>query len=260
MNKLIVDVQGQADARDIPIAKVGIKGVAFRGSINFDGEKTVIQGKSNCYVFLEAEKKGTHMSRMTRGISKLIDNEVSFTNLKETCEKLYSNLETSHLYFEIEGEVVRKKLSPITSLVGYESFNLNIDAEIKDGKFNATAKLEIIGTSLCPASKTNSKYGAHNQRSKVCVAIPFSEGVDIKKYLDAIEDSLSARVYPILKLDDEAFVTEKAYENPRFVEDIVRDTSNNLSKLNLEFSVIDCENFESIHTHNAYAIIHNIKS
>lgn len=259
MNKPIVDVQGQADVRNIPIEKVGIKGVAFRGIISFDGEKVPMQGKSNCYVFLDADKKGTHMSRMARGISKLVGNEVSFQNLKEISEELYTNLETNHLYFELEGEIVRKKLSPVTAFVGYESFNLNVYAEIKDGNFSLTARLEVIGTSLCPASKTNSKYGAHNQRSKVCVTVPFSEGIDIKKYLDAVEDSLSARVYPILKLDDEAFVTEQAYENPRFVEDIVRDTASNFKKLNLEFSIIDCENFESIHTHNAYAIIYNTK-
>jgi GTP cyclohydrolase I len=259
MNKPIVDVQGQVDSRDIAIAKVGIKGAAFRARIDFDGEKIQMQGKSNCYVFLSADKKGTHMSRMARGISKLIDNEVSYQTLKGICEELYTNLETSHLYLELEGEAIRKKLSPVTAFVGYEAFNISIYAGTKDGNTSVTARLEVIGTSLCPASKTNSKYGAHNQRSKVCVTIPFTEGTDIKKYLDAVEDSLSARVYPILKLDDEAFVTEQAFENPRFVEDIVRDAASNLERLGLDFLIIDCENFESIHTHNAYAIIYNQK-
>lgn len=257
MTNNITDVQGQKDSRDLEINKVGITGMAIRAYINLGQEKVYFQGKANCFVFLDAEKKGTHMSRMARGLTQLIDQDISVENIEKISLELYKNLETTDLYIELNGECIRKKVSPITKFVGYEQFEVSFKIEVKESICNVLASIAIIGTSLCPASKTNSKYGAHNQRSKVTINFNYTNNSDFSKYVSAVEENLSSNVYPILKLDDEAFVTEKAYENPKFVEDIVRDVVTYLNKNKLSFYSVECENFESIHTHNAYAIIIN---
>lgn len=253
--KEIVDVQGQNDKRNLNIQKVGIKDVAYRGTIKFDNEELITQGTCDCYVFLSKDKKGTHMSRMARAISSFIDEEITLESLEEKLFELKDLLEADSVYFDIYTIVIRKKQSPISGFVGFESFKLKLFNKIEKNTFTSNSELELTGTSLCPASKTNSKYGAHNQRSVVNVNFPFTKNINLKLWIETIESSLSCIVYPILKLDDEAFITEKAYENPKFVEDIVRDLSVNLNEKNLKFNFLTCENFESIHTHNAYAYL-----
>jgi len=255
--KSIVDVQGQSDSRNEDINKVGVKGVAVRAFLNYGNNKIFFQGLANCYVFLPSDKKGTHMSRMARSIAGLMDKNLTYDFLKEAASDLYEKLETNDLSLELTGEIIREKISPVSKFTGYESLKLTFVIKKQESDFTIDIILEVIGTSLCPASKTNSKYGAHNQRSLVKVKAPFTQDTNISAYINTMEGSLSAQVFPILKLDDEALVTETAYENPKFVEDIVRDVAKNLKEKNLRFKLIDCENFESIHTHNAYALILN---
>lgn len=109
--------------------------------------------------------------------------------------------------------------------------------------------------SLCPASKNNSQFWAHNQRSKIIIKFPIKNLLEIEKYIENIEDSFSCKIFPTLKIEDEIYVTEKSYLNPKFVEDIIRDTYMNLEKNKLDFFEIEVENYESIHTHNAFAKI-----
>lgn len=253
----IVDVQGQSDSRNQAINKVGIKDVAFRSKVTYNEKVITFQGTMNCYVHLDAEKKGTHMSRMARGLFRLIDSELSYVNLSEISKDLFEKLETKELYIEITGQLIREKKSPINDFTGYESLELGLNVVRTLSNFEVKAIIKVIGTSLCPASKINSKYGAHNQRSLITLELPFDSNTNLSQIVALIESNFSTRVYPILKLDDESFVTEDAYNNPKFVEDIVRDVSTTLRKENVKFSRIECENFESIHTHNAYALILN---
>ncbi|MCA9387359.1 GTP cyclohydrolase I FolE2 [Candidatus Dojkabacteria bacterium] len=254
--KKIVDVQGSEDSREIDINKVGIKGSAFRGKIKYGDELLPFQGYSDCFVFLAKDKKGTHMSRMSRGLASLIDREISDQTLEDATKEMFNNLETSEIFINIYTTVIRQKKSPISDLVGYESFKLDFYVKYDGKDFICDINIQLIGTSLCPASKTNSNYGAHNQRSVVNVRTEFTNNIDLKKYVDLTEGSLSSLVYPIVKLDDEAYITEKAYENPKFVEDIARDLAVVFDQNKLNYILVDCENYESIHTHNAYAIIY----
>jgi GTP cyclohydrolase I len=254
--KDIVDVQGSIDSREIDINQVGIKGSAFRGKIKYGDELVPFQGSSDCFVFLSRGKKGTHMSRMSRGLASLIDKEINRATLEKVTKDMFINLETTKIFITICTNIIRPKLSPISDLLGYENFKLDFHIDYDGKAFNCGVNIEVIGTSLCPASKTNSKYGAHNQRSVVNVKTNFTDNIDLKKYVELTESSLSSLVYPIIKLEDEAYITEKAYENPKFVEDIVRDLAVVFKKNKLDFVFVDCENYESIHTHNAYAIIY----
>ncbi|NJO63366.1 MAG: hypothetical protein HC836_35675 [Richelia sp. RM2_1_2] len=129
---------------------------------------------------------------------------------------------------------------------GYESFNLEFDCRYENDTFTPFVKLGITGTSLCPASKKNSKYGAHSQRSRINLTIPFKEQTDIACLIDLVENNLSSSVYPVLKIADEKFVTETAYENPKFVEDIVRSIALALKEESLEFKSVECTNYETI--------------
>lgn len=257
MSKDIVDVQGQSDGRNQPITKVGIKHVAFRSLIKFDVELIPFQGDIKCFVYLDASKKGTHMSRMARGLFTIIGNELTYKTLENVSNELIEKLETERLYLELNGDVIRKKKSPINDLFGFEKFEIGFNIVKTSNKFDARIILKVIGTSLCPASKINSKEGAHNQRSLVTAELPFTEDFNLSAVVDLIESNFSTRVYPVLKLDDESFVTEDAYSNPKFVEDIVRDVATSFNKNSQKYYRVECENYESIHTHNAYALILN---
>lgn len=251
----IIDVQGQDDHRSVDISKVGIKGVAFRGKVLYGRDSLPMQGTIDCYVYLPSDKKGTHMSRMTRGITKMIDKELNYGFAKEIVTEMSRNLNANKIYLEISTIVIRQKKSPVTEFTGYESIKVNFSISLIENTFNFKSCIEVIGTSLCPASKVNSKYGAHNQRATVRVSFNIEQETDIQRYVEVSEAVLSSPVYPIIKLEDEAFITEKAYENPKFVEDIIRDLAVELKVNGLAFEFIDCENHESIHTHNAYAYI-----
>ena len=254
--KKIVDVQSSTDSREIDISQVGIKGSAFRGKIKYGEDLLPLQGFSDCFVFLSRDKKGTHMSRMSRGLASLMDKEITRKTLEDVTKEMFLNLETSKIFINIYTNIIRPKVSPISGLLGYENFKLDFFMNYDGKVFDCNLNIQLIGTSLCPASKTNSEYGAHNQRSVVNVKTSLTDDTDLEKYVGLTENSLSSLVYPIIKLEDEAYITEKAYKNPKFVEDIVRDLTVVFKQNELDFISVDCENYESIHTHNAYAIIY----
>jgi len=253
--KKIQDVQGRTDSRNLDIKRVGITGVAYRGFLGYQKQNIPVQGTADCFAFLDKTKKGTHMSRMARHIAQLVDQKITCSLLEKISLSLYKALETKSIYIDLHTKAIRTKESPVSKNVGFEEFEIHFLLEVTNGNFDGTIRIDFIGTSLCPASKTNSKYGAHNQRSLVTIKFPIENIKKVHKYLEISENQLSAKVYPIIKLDDEALITQQAYENAKFVEDIVRDVASGLKKNNLGYSKVTCENFESIHTHNAYAEI-----
>jgi GTP cyclohydrolase IB len=259
----IADVQGFKDTRRIDINRVGIKGIRhpMRVKDRTGGEQHTI-ANFNMYVFLPHNFKGTHMSRFVEILNRR-EKEItveSFRNmLPEMAERLNSEsgrIEMSFPYF------INKK-APISGVESLMDYDVTFIGEVENGKVCMTIKVIVPVTSLCPCSKEISRYGAHNQRSHVTVTAKLDDGphfVWIEDIIDLVESVASCDLYGLLKRPDEKFVTEKAYENPKFVEDMVRDTAHllNLDDRIVHY-IVESENFESIHNHSAYALIEKDK-
>ena len=248
------DVQGETASYTYPIHRVGITGLAFSGSIKVGQQITSLAGEIDCLAYLSEEKRGTHMSRMVRAINQLIEQPLTFELLRDTLLDLQKNLETKACEFRIRSSFILKKKAPITDNIGYEKYGLDIVVNEEDGDYIQSNTLKILGTSLCPASKKNSKYGAHSQRS--LIEVQYNGELQISDYMTTIDTCFSSPIFPLLKLEDEKMVTETAYENAKFVEDIVRETAKKLTAANLKYQSIKCTNYESIHSHNAFAVVH----
>jgi GTP cyclohydrolase I len=256
----IPDVQATPDARKIAIDQVGIKGIRhpMRIQERSGGVQHTI-ANFNMYVGLPHHFKGTHMSRFVE-ILEAHEREITVETfqvmLREMVEKLEAaegRIEMSFPYF-IE---TRAPVSGVKSLMDYE---VTFSGEIRKGRQSFTMKVVVPVTSLCPCSKKISERGAHNQRSHVTVTARTNEFVWIEEIVDIVERQSSSELYGLLKRPDEKFVTERAYDNPKFVEDLVRDVA---AVLNLDERigayVVESENFESIHNHSAYALIEKDK-
>jgi len=212
-------------------------------------------------VRLPENVKGTHMSRF---IEILNEKECAFSvqtfmNLVQTvADKLNSN--SSHII--VDFPFFRKKSAPSSGVESLLDYHATLSGKIIDGKSDLSVKVVVPVTSLCPCSKSIAKYGAHNQRSHITIEATAAEGVDLylEDLIDLAEQKASSELYAILKREDEKVVTERAYDNPAFVEDIVRDIAvelNNNEKI--DYYCLESENFESIHNHSAYAMITNNK-
>ena len=212
-------------------------------------------------VRLPESVKGTHMSRFIEILNeKECDFSVqTFMNLVQTvADKLNSN--SSHII--VNFPFFRKKSAPSSGVESLLDYQATLSGKIMDGKADLSVKVVVPVTSLCPCSKSISKYGAHNQRSHITIEAKASEGFDLylEDLIDLAEQKASSELYAILKREDEKVVTERAYDNPAFVEDIVRDIAvelNNNEKI--DYYCLESENFESIHNHSAYAMITNKK-
>jgi len=256
----IEDVQGRADSRRIPINKVGIKDVyhPVRVKDRSSGEQHTI-ANFNMYVALPHNFKGTHMSRFVEvlhGNEREISVE-SFRNiLVEMTEKL--DAESGHIEMDFPYFVMKKApASGVESLMNYQA---SLIGELHDGKPELWLKVVVAATSLCPCSKSISNYGAHNQRSHITIKARVEGHMWLEELIDIAESEASCEVYGILKRADEKYVTERAYDNPKFVEDIVRDVAVRLNKEErVRAYVVEAENFESIHNHSAYALIEKDK-
>jgi len=256
----IEDVQARADSRQLPINKVGIKDVyhPVRVKDRSSGEQHTI-ANFNMYVALPHNFKGTHMSRFVEvlhGNEREISVE-SFRNiLLEMTEKL--DAESGHIEMDFPYFVMKKApASGVESLMNYQA---SLIGELHDGKPELWLKVVVAATSLCPCSKSISKYGAHNQRSHITIKARVEGHMWLEELIDIAESEASCEVYGILKRADEKYVTERAYDNPKFVEDIVRDVAVRLNKEErVRAYVVEAENFESIHNHSAYALIEKDK-
>jgi len=249
------DMQQSADTRKIAIDKVGVKGVRYPIVVldkNHASQHTVAD--VNMYVELPHQFKGTHMSRFVE-ILNHYRGEVTFHNMDKILQEMKDRLESDCAHMELSFTYFIEKTAPVSlaqGLMSYECRFIGTLREIKD----FVLEVKVPMTSLCPCSKEISDYGAHNQRSCVTVAIRANEMVWIEDLIAWIEQCGSAPVYSLLKREDEKAVTEQAYENPMFVEDIVRSVTEMLkSKEAVDWFCVECENFESIHNHSAYATL-----
>jgi len=255
------DVQGSADKRKIAIDKVGVKSIRHPVRVAEKGggvQHTI--AIFNMYVGLPHQFKGTHMSRFLE-ILNAYEREISVESFKVMLEDMVVRLEAESGVIEMTFPYFINKAAPISKVQSLMDYEVTFVGEIKDGKRTFNMKVVVPVTSLCPCSKKISADGAHNERSHVTISARTSEGVWIEDLVDYAEKHASSQLYGLLKRPDEKFVTEYAYDHPKFVEDMVRDIAADLNRdKRIEHYVVESENFESIHNHSAYALVERDKA
>lgn len=256
----IEDVQASTDTRQIAINKVGIKDIRHpvRVKDRSEGEQHTI-ANFNMYVYLPHNFKGTHMSRFVQ-ILNTHEREITVDSFKQMLTEMAERLESDEGHIEMTFPYFVNKKAPISGVQSLLDYEVSLIGEIKGGKPRMYIKVIVPVTSLCPCSKSISDYGAHNQRSHVTVTVRSCDFIWIEELIDLVEKEASCELYGLLKRPDEKYVTERAYDNPKFVEDMVRDVA---ARLNDDQRVcaytVESENFESIHNHSAYALIERDK-
>jgi GTP cyclohydrolase IB len=249
------DIQKTADERNIAIDKVGVRGVKFPIAVlDRANERQHTIGNFTLTVDLPAEFKGTHMSRFLEVLNDC-GREVSVQSLPKMLHHMTERLNAQRAHIEVTFPFFMVKKAPVTGKEGMMEFLCGFNAE-GNGTFDIELTVKVPVTTLCPCSKEISSYGAHNQRGWVTVKARASDHVWLEELIEAIEASASCALYPVLKRPDEKWVTEKAYENPRFVEDMVREVALRLdADERVRSYSVEVENEESIHAHNAYAFL-----
>ncbi|CAG0124909.1 GTP cyclohydrolase IB [Rhodocyclaceae bacterium] len=259
--KAIPDVQNLADTRHLAINKVGIKSI--RHPVVVRDRRVGVQhtvATFNMYVHLPHNFKGTHMSRFVEILNQH-GREISVESFESILREMVEKLEARSGYIEMAFPYFVNKTAPVSGVQSLMDYDVTFIGEIVDGKYRFTMKVLVPVTSLCPCSKKISERGAHNQRSHVTITVRTNSSVWIEEVVDCAETHASCELYGLLKRPDEKFVTERAYDNPKFVEDIVRDIAAALnSEDRVDAYVVESENFESIHNHSAYALIKRDKT
>ena len=256
----IEDVQGRADSRQIPINKVGIKDVyhPVRVKDRSGGEQHTI-ANFNMYVALPHNFKGTHMSRFVEVLHRN-EREISVESFRDILVEMTEKLDAESGHIEMDFPYFVMKKAPVSGVESLMDYKASLIGELHDGKPELWLKVVVAATSLCPCSKSISDYGAHNQRSHITIKARVDGHMWLEELIDIAEQEASCEVYGILKRPDEKYVTERAYDNPKFVEDIVRDVAVRLNEEErVRAYVVEAENFESIHNHSAYALIEKDK-
>lgn len=257
----IEDVQGSADTRQIPINRVGIKDLQHPISIkNKDRSSSASIATFSMSVSLPHDKKGTHMSRFIQMLNET-ETVVSAKSFHKMLGDMVQRLEADAGYIEIQFPYFMQKTAPVSGVKSMMDYQVNLIGQIEEGHLASTMEVTIPVKSLCPCSKKISEYGAHNQRSHLTVGINCSSKLWLDELIKSVEAQASAELFAILKRPDEKFITEQAYNNPKFVEDVVRDVANEFDNNDrIQRYYVHAENFESIHNHSAFAVIEHDKS
>ncbi len=257
----MADVQSSPDTRQIAIDKVGIKDIRHpvRVKDRSQGDQATI-ATFNMYVELPHNFKGTHMSRFVE-ILNHHEREISVQSFKDMLSEMGERLEAERGHIEMTFPFFVNKKAPVSEVESLMDYEVSFIGEINRGKRCMAIKVVVPVTSLCPCSKGISDYGAHNQRSHVTIKVRTKGFVWVEEIIDLVEDQASCELYGLLKRPDEKYVTERAYDNPKFVEDMVRDIAAALNDDDrIEAYEVESENFESIHNHSAYALVKRDKS
>src|SRR5579864_4115657 len=257
----IPDVQSTEDRRKLAIDQVGIKGIRhpIRVSERNGGVQSTV-AMLNMYVGLPHQFKGTHMSRFIE-ILNAHEREISVDTFKVMIDEMVERLEAKSGHIEMNFPYFVTKSAPVSKVKSLMDYDVTFIGEIDEGAKCFKMKVVVPVTSLCPCSKKISEYGAHNQRSHVTIAARTSGFVWIEELVEYAEKHASSELYGLLKRPDEKFVTERAYDNPKFVEDMVRDVATELNHdKRIQWYRVESENFESIHNHSAYALIEKDKT
>lgn len=250
------DIQQSPDTRRIAIDKVGVKNVQYPIVVqdkNNSRQHTI--ARVNMYVELPHQFKGTHMSRFMEILNRYRDEEVTLNDMEPLLREMLTRLESECAHMELSFPYFIEKTAPASGAKGLMSYECRFLATLRREK-DFILEVSVPVTSLCPCSRDISEYGAHNQRSCVTVAIRARDMIWIEDLIVLVEKCGSAPVYSLLKREDEKVVTEQAYQNPMFVEDIVRSVTVRLQEIPcITWFRVECENFESIHNHSAYATL-----
>lgn len=250
--KKLRDIQSEPDHRNIPINKVGVKDISYPVVVmdRKDGKQHTV-ARVNMYVNLPHHFRGTHMSRFIEILNRY-RNGISPMNIREILDEMKKQLDAETAHFEIEFPFFMTKSAPVSGEMAKIEYTCRLLGNSDVDFYTLEVKVPIL--SLCPCSKEISKYSAHNQRSLLSVTIKAKEMIWIEDLIAIAEKSGSSEIYSILKREDEKYITEKSYENPVFVEDIVRNAAELLTKHeDVLWFLVECENMESIHNHSAYA-------
>lgn len=256
----IADVQGSVDSRRIAIDKVGIKDIRHpvRVSDRGAGEQHTV-ANFNMYVHLPHNFKGTHMSRFVQ-ILNSHERELSVTSFKGMLREMAEQLESEAGHIEMSFPYFVNKTAPVTGVQSLLDYDVTLIGEIRRGRPKMYIKVVVPVTSVCPCSREISDYGAHNQRSHVTIQVRTRGFIWIEELIELVEREASCELYGLLKRPDEKQVTEHAYNNPKFVEDMVRDVARRLNQDDRVSAYrVESENFESIHNHSAYALVERDK-
>ena len=257
----IADVQNLADTRHLAINKVGIKSI--RHPVIVKDKSVGVQhtiATFNMYVHLPHNFKGTHMSRFVEILNQH-GREISVESFESILREMVEKLEAQSGYIEMNFPYFVTKTAPVSNVQSLLDYDVTFIGEIVDGVYHFTMRVLVPVTSLCPCSKKISERGAHNQRSHVTITVRINRSIWIEEVVRFAEEQASCELYGLLKRPDEKFVTERAYDNPKFVEDMVRDVATALNAdERIDAYVVESENFESIHNHSAYALIERDKT
>lgn len=249
------DVQSQEDPRKIPLDKVGIEDLLY--PIRVMDRANVLQhtvAKVKLAVELPHNFRGTHMSRFVEVLNKH-SNNITLQNIENILDELKKVLKAEKSYLELEFPYFIKKKAPVSGMESFMNYRCKFIAS-KDSNFDFMLEVNVPVHTLCPCSKEISEKGAHNQRAEVQVQVRTSKLVWIEEIAEMAENSASSPLFALLKRVDEKRVTEKAYETPRFVEDVARELAIKLNKdERILWYRIVVKSFESIHNHNAFACL-----
>jgi GTP cyclohydrolase IB len=254
----LLDVQNMPDHRNIEIDKVGVKNVKYPVTVldRANGTQHTI-ATINMYVSLPHDYKGTHMSRFVE-ILHSHKNMINMKDFPEILREMKERLNAESAHMEASFPYFIKKHAPVSGTPGYLEYQCGFVGHLDSNNVmkDFTVSVTVPITTLCPCSKEISENGAHNQRGTVTVGVTFKRFFWIEDLIALVEESSSCDIYSVLKRQDEKYVTEKAFHNPRFVEDVARELAEKLQKEpNFTHFTVEAENFESIHNHNAYAFL-----
>ncbi len=251
----IPDTQSARDERHLAIQRVGVKDVRYPLQLRVAGAVQQTAALWSLDVALPAEKKGTHMSRFVAWLDAL-DGPLDAAGLRERHAAMLDKLGAEEGRIEAAFSFFLRKRAPVSGVQSLLDYQGRWIAETRAGTTTLWTEVAVPVKSLCPCSKEISDYGAHNQRSLVTIRVEALQPVEWQQLVRFAEDQASSEIWPMLKRSDEKWVTERAYENPKFVEDLVRDVALSLNRdPRIGRYRVEVENFESIHNHSAYARI-----
>ncbi len=250
------DTQSQRDARGIPIDRVGVRGLKFPLKIrDRDQAEQSTVAVVSLAVDLPHHFKGTHMSRFVE-VLHAHGHTLTVADIAGMPRELLARLHADKAHVEFRFPWFRSKKAPSTGAEGLMDYGIVFEVNAEGEKVDFVVTVEVAVTTLCPCSKAISARGAHNQRGMVTLSVRFTKPVWIEELIELVEQSASSELYSVLKRPDEKAVTERAYDNPVFVEDLVRNVASRAKKHpQITWFRVEAENFESIHNHNAYALI-----
>jgi len=255
---MMIDIQSTRDSRNISIDRVGVKNLRYPVKVRqMSGGYQQTVARISVLVDLQAQSRGTHMSRLVELIDSFSGQEMTIFTIPKILDQIRSRLESQTAEIDIQFPYFLRKKAPVSKTEGMVDYECNFHGRL-DGKLVFQYGVTAPVSSVCPCSKEISDYGAHNQRGLVKVDIRSREGdlVWFEELIEIIESSVSSPIYSILKREDEKFVTENGYKKPVFVEDVVRDIAGKLEKdSRLSWFRIEADHHESIHNHNAFAVI-----